>query len=709
MNLDPFFNPSSIAVVGASEDPDSLAGIIFRGLKEGGYEKPVYPVNPRHATVGGVPCFASVLDLPARPELSVIVTPAPTVPAILREHAAAGVRNAIVVSAGFSESGEEGARLEEEIRAIARGNWMRVIGPNCLGVFSPSTGMDTLFVPRDRIQRAGRGAVSVVSQSGAFMSCLIDLAAHEGIGIAKAANFGNRTDVTEADLLDYLADDPETGVIALYLESVEEGGRFLEAASRASLKKPVIAFKAGKQGAAVAAARSHTGAIVGRYEVYRAAFRKAGVIEVGTFEEFVDTAKAFAWTEPVKGERVLVVTNGGGFGVAAADALLERGLSLPPLTDEQERRLKAAFPPFYTVANPFDLTGSTCDEEYGRVIGPLLASGAYDAALVIALTGVKRVTEKMADVLALARAEGGKPIVAVSVGGAFTQYAKRIWESRQVPVYPSPERGAQALAALAARGGIVSRAERPLPSVLTFDGEEEARAAIRDVREAGRSAMLEDEAKDFVHVLGFSAPDHFTAQDVNEAVRAANTLAYPVSLKVLSPDVLHKTDVGGVLLDLRTSEDVRRAYGEMMETVSRRAPDARIHGVLVEQMADPGLELIVGGVRDPQFGPVVMFGMGGVFAEALRDVAFRLAPLAKEEALEMIGDIRGTGLLKGFRGSPAIDADAVAGTICRLGDLLTAFEEVAEIEFNPLLAYPDNPPTIADVRVVLRNEDSSRE
>jgi acetyltransferase len=701
MTLDAFFNPSSIAVVGASDDPDNLAGIIFQGLKAGGFEKPVYPVNPRHATVGGVPCWPSVLSLPAKPELSIIATPAPTVPAILREHAAAGIRHAIIVSAGFSESGEEGARLEDDVRAIARGNWMRVIGPNCLGVYSPSTGIDTLFVPRDRIQRAGRGSVSVVSQSGAFMSCLIDLAAHEGIGIARAVNFGNRVDVSEIDLIDYMADDPETGVIALYLESVEEGGRFVEAASRASRKKPVIAFKAGKRGAAVAAARSHTGAIVGRYETYRAAFRKAGVIEVGTFEEFVDAAKAFAWSEPAGGRRILVVTNGGGFGVAAADALLERGLTLPPLTDQQERRFKAVFPPFYTVANPFDLTGSTCDEDYSRVIGPLLSSGAYDAALVIALTGVKRVTEKMADVLALARAEGGRPVVAVSVGGAFTQYAKRIWESRRVPVYPSPERAAQALAALAARGEIVSRPARPLPSVSPFDGEGEARAVIRDVREAGRSAMLEDEAKDFVHVLGFSAPDHFTAQDADEAVRAANTLTYSVALKVLSPDIPHKTDAGGVRLGQKTSEDVRRSYGEMMETVARRAPDARIHGVLVEQMADPGLELIVGGIRDPQFGPVVMFGLGGVFAEALKDVAFRLAPLAKEEALEMIQEIRGAELLKGFRGSPPVDANAVAGTICRLGDLLTAFEDVAEIEFNPLLAYPDAPPMIADVRVVL--------
>ncbi|MBI3393139.1 MAG: acetate--CoA ligase family protein [Nitrospirae bacterium] len=702
MTLDAFFNPSSIAVVGASDDPDNLAGIIFQGLKAGGFEKPVYPVNPRHATVGGVPCYPSVLDLPAKPELSVIATPAPTVPAVLREHAAAGIRHAIIVSAGFSESGEEGARLEEDVRAIARENWMRVIGPNCLGVFSPSTGIDTLFVPRDRIQRAGRGSVSVVSQSGAFMSCLIDLAAYEGIGIARAVNFGNRVDVSEIDLIDHLADDPETGVIALYLESVEEGGRFVEAASRASRKKPVIAFKAGKRGAAVAAARSHTGAIVGRYETCRAAFRKAGVIEVGTFDEFVDAAKAFAWSEPAGGRRVLVVTNGGGFGVAAADALLDRGLTLPPLPEEQEKRFKAAFPPFYTVANPFDLTGSTCDEDYGRVIGPLLSSGAYDAALVIALTGVKRVTEKMADVLALARAEGGKPVVAVSVGGAFTQYAKRFWESRRVPVYPSPERGAQVLAALAARGGIVARPARPLPSVSPFDGEEEARAVVRDVREAGRSAMLEDEAKDFVHVLGFSAPDHFVAGDVDEAVRAANTLAYPVALKVLSPDIPHKTDVGGVRTGLRTSEDVRRAYDEMMDAVARQAPDARIHGVLVEQMADPGLELIVGGIRDPQFGPVVMFGMGGVFAEVLRDVAFRLAPLAKEEALEMIREIRGAELLKGFRGSPPIDADAVAGTICRLGGLLTVFEDVAEVEFNPLLAYPEGPPTVADVRVALK-------
>lgn len=444
-----FFNPSSVAIIGATEKSGSLPGIIVKNLLDIGFGGKIYPVNPKYTNVFGLKCFSSLLDIPDEIALTVIAVPALFVLDVLKQQALKQIHYSIIISAGFREMGTEGIETEEKIKQVAIENKIRIIGPNCLGVLDNYANFTTSFLPRERVSKPKKGSLSILSQSGAFAVALLDLATQEGLGIARMINYGNRIDVGESTLLPFLTSDNSTKVIALYMESVDHGRRFIEVAKACSRKKPIVALKVGKGEAGSAAAKSHTGAIAGRYEIYKAAFLKSGIIEANGLEEFIDGVKALSMQNPPKGNRILIVTNGGGFGVIVADHCSENGLEVPPPSPQLKEKLRSRFSKFYVVNNPVDLTGSASDEDYRIAIHTcMVESDEYDAAIIIPLMAPQGMTEKVVDLIADTMKLTGKPTVICTVGGAFTMKVKQLFEDRMFPVYSSPERSVKAMSML---------------------------------------------------------------------------------------------------------------------------------------------------------------------------------------------------------------------------------------------------------------------
>jgi acetyl coenzyme A synthetase (ADP forming)-like protein len=450
--METFFNPPSVAIVGATEKPGSLPGIILKNIMDMGFKGRIYPVNPKYQNVFGLRCFPSLLDIPDAVALTVIAIPAQFVADIMKQQAQKKIQYSIIISAGFREMGAEGIEMEEKIKKISIENNIRILGPNCLGILDNYTNFTTSFLPWERVSKPQKGSLSILSQSGAFAIALLDLATQEGLGIAKMVNYGNRMDVGESTLLPFLADDVHTKVIAIYMESVDNGRKFLEVAKECSRKKPIVALKVGKVAAGIAAAKSHTGAIAGRYEIYRAAFLKSGIIETNGLEEFIDGVKALSMQNPPKGNRILIVTNGGGFGVIVADHCSENGLEVPPPSDHLKEKLRSKFSRFYVVNNPVDLTGSACDEDYYNALKTcMVESNEYDAAIIIPLMAPKGMTEKVVALISDIMKLSGKPAVICTVGGAFTIKVKQLFEECNFPVYPSPERSVKAMSTLLKR------------------------------------------------------------------------------------------------------------------------------------------------------------------------------------------------------------------------------------------------------------------
>ena len=450
--METFFNPTSVAIIGATEKPGSLPGIILKNLIDMGFNGKRYPVNPKYTDVFGLRCFSSLLDIQDEVALTVIAIPAPSVLDVLKQQALKKIQHSIIISAGFREMGEEGIEMEEKIKQVAIENNIRILGPNCLGVLDNYTNFTTSFLPWERVSKPKKGPLSILSQSGAFAIALLDLAAQEGLGIAKMVNYGNRMDIGESTLLPFLADDIHTKVIAIYMESVDQGRQFIEAAKACSKKKPIVALKVGKGAAGIAAAKSHTGAIAGKYEIYKAAFLKSGIIEANGLEEFIDGVKALTMQNPPKTNRILIVTNGGGFGVIVADHCSENGLEVPPPSPQLKEKLRNSFSRFYVVNNPIDLTGSACDKDYYTALNTcMVESDEYDAAIIIPLMAPQGMTEKVVDYIADTMKLSGKPAVICTVGGTFTTKIKQLFEERKFPVYPSPERSAKTMSMLLKR------------------------------------------------------------------------------------------------------------------------------------------------------------------------------------------------------------------------------------------------------------------
>jgi acetyl coenzyme A synthetase (ADP forming)-like protein len=681
-----FFRPTSVAVVGATALPGTVPYDLFHNLRRDGFRGPVYPVSPRGGAIDGVPAFKYVIDIPHPVDLAVIVFPSSVCDLALEQCGRKGIPAAIVISAGFRETGPAGAQREARLREIAGRYGMLLLGPNCLGLINtdPEVRLNASFARR----APQPGAIGFLSQSGALCTAVLDYAQGRHIGFSSLVSFGNKAGVTEIELLDYLAREPRTRVILLYLEEVIDGRGLMAAAARvvAEAGKPVLALKAGRTHAGAAAASSHTGSLAGSDEVCDAAFRQAGILRCGTIGELLDLGVALAGQPVPRGNRVAVVTNAGGPGVLVADRAARAGLAMASFLPETSAALKKSLPVTASLANPVDMIGDARVERYRDAVSAVMADPGVDGVLVL-LT-----PQSMTDIAAIAgqlcRLAGGeKPLYASFMGQSEVAEGAGLLEQAGVPQYAQPEAMCDAFAG-AWRFGLVRgrlRAARP-------PGPEEAPqlpagASELLAVEPGRAYLPLDRALALLGCFGIPVPRQALACSEEEAVTAARSLGFPVALKAVSEQVTHKSDAGAVRLGVTDVGAAATAYGELAQAVVRVA-GARLDGVLVQAMAEPGLELILGFQRDPSFGAAVMVGAGGVWVELLRDVSFRIPPFGLEEARAMLEELSAHRLLSGFRGGPPLDVEAVAGCILAVARLSLACPQLEALDVNPLVVYP---------------------
>ncbi len=694
-----FFEPASVAVIGASTNPEKLGYAVLRNLVEGGFARrgKVYPINPKADEILGLKAYPRVQDVPEPIDLAVIVIPYMLVPDVLRECGEKEIPAAIIISAGFREAGMEGLNRELELVDIAQEYKIRLIGPNCLGVIDTFTPLNASFSAGTPPQ----GPMAFMSQSGALGTAILDWAMAGRLGLSKFVSLGNKADVSEIDLLKAWADDDNSKVILMYSEGLPNGEEFIRVAREVTRKKPVVAIKSGVTQSGSRAVSSHTGSLAGSEEAYQAAFRQGGVIRAESMQALFDMALALGYQPLLKGDRIGIVTNAGGPGILATDALERNGMSLARLEVETVRALQEFLPGAASAGNPVDVLGDARADRYEFALRQVVEDPNVDGVLVI-LT-----PQAMTEIPATAEAIGAtsqmtdKPIFACFMGEATVEEGIRILNSYNVPNYPFPERAALAFKAMSDYRHIRTR---PLSEYKVFDVDREAVRAVFDrVLSEDRLTIGDAEARAILQAYGLKSPESQIAATPKEAVEIAGRIGYPVVLKIASPDILHKTDIGGVKVGLRSAEELRDAFELMVYRAQRYLPEARIWGCQVQEMAPPGgLEILVGMNRDPQFGPLVTFGLGGIYVEALKDVTFRVAPFTVRDAEMMLKEIRTRALLDGIRGQPPVDKASIVDTILRVGQLVQDFPEITELDINPLIVYPEGQGAIAiDMRLVL--------
>jgi acetyl coenzyme A synthetase (ADP forming)-like protein len=679
-SLAPFFAPRSIAVIGASRDPSKVGGSVLANLGSAGFEGRVIPVNARAETVQGLVAFSSLLAVDGPVDLAVITVPAAAVLPALKECVSKGVGGAVVISAGFRESGAEGRQREAELRQWLSEQPIRVLGPNCLGWIRPSQRLNLTFASG----MPEPGGIAFVSHSGALAVAILDWARERRMGFSLFASLGNQADLNESDLLEAAAADAETRVIAAYMEGVADGRRFFKTLRAAAAVKPVVVLKAGRSAEGARAVSSHTGALAGSDRAFDAAVRQAGAVRAASVEDLFDLARGLASQPLPRGRRLLVLTNGGGLGVIATDAAREAGLEVSPLDEATRGRLAAVLPPTASLGNPVDLVGDADAARYSDALHALGDESA-DAALVV-LTA-----QAATDSTAVARSVIGAtrgwkiPIAAAFVGGARVAPGARALEEAGIPCYPFPEPAVRTLSGMAllqerraGRSEQRSRAKAPA----------EARIFGSRLRAGFTGAMGMLDLQPLLESYGIATAAGRKAATAEEAAAIAERMGFPVALKVISPEISHKTEVGGVRLGLRSAAEVAVAAGEMLQRVSAARPQAAIEGFLVQPMVAPGRELLLGMVRDAQFGPLVMVGFGGIYVEVLKDTAARLAPVSASEAAAMLDELRMAPVLRGVRGEAPVNREALVQTICAFSRLAVDVPELAELELNPLVAGP---------------------
>ncbi len=699
--LDNFFQPDSVAVIGASRDPEKLGFAVLNNLKEGGYQGRLFPIIPKADEILGLKAYSSVLDIPDPVALAMIVVPSKIVPHVLRECGEKDISAVVIITAGFREAGREGLERERELVDIAREYDIRLIGPNCLGVIDTDTPLNATFA-------AGMppgGPIAFMSQSGALGTAVLDIAMAGRLGFSKFVSLGNKADVSEIDLLKAWGDDPESHVILIYVEGLPDGQEFMEVARAVTRKKPVVAIKSGVTKSGSRAVSSHTGSLAGSEEAYKAAFKQAGVTRAASMEHVFDFALGFGYQPLAQGKRVGIVTNAGGPGILATDAVERAGLEIPRLSGETVQALKEYLPGAASAANPVDVLGDALADRYEQAIELVLNDEKVDSLIVIVTPQAMTEIEKTAHAVGRLSQEVDKPILACFMGESRIDQGVRVLREYGVPNYPFPERVA---AALAAMDGYRLERERPLhepePCVVC---RPPVRELFDQVRDEGRVSIGDAEARVVLEAYGFPIPESRLAETPEEAIEFAEEIGYPVVLKIASPDILHKTDVGGIKLNVNTPGDVRDAFDLIVYRASRYVPDAQVWGCLVQEMVTGGREVLVGMNRDPQFGPLVAFGLGGIYVEALKDVAFRIAPFSEEEAREMIREIRSYPLLEGVRGESPADHDAMVDALIRISQLVTDFPEIVELDINPLTVFDEGQGAVAiDMRLVLASESS---
>lgn len=684
-------------MIGASRAPNTIGHEIVANLVGYGFTGTVFPVNPKADSIRSLKTYPHIGAVPDPVDMAVITVPKQYVVAVAEECGQAGVKGLTVISAGFREVGGEGVERERHLMEVVRRHGMRMVGPNCMGVLNadPEISMNATFAPS--MPPFGRAAF--VSQSGAMGLSVLDYAKEYGIGINQFVSMGNKPDVSGNDLLLHWEQDPTVGLVLMYVENFGNPRRFLEIARRMTRTKPIIVVKSGRSKVGARAASSHTGALAASDTLVDAMLAQAGVLRAETVEELFDLAMAFSGERTPRSRRTAVVTNSGGPGILAADALERVAVELPELSPETVARLKPLFPEEASLRNPLDMIASATPAGYRAALDALLNDPHVDSALAIFVPplGIKQadVAEAIASV---AGAHADKPVLAVLMGREGLPQGKAELHEVGVPAYIFPESAARALSALCRQREWI---ERPVPvaEMLQVD-RDTARRLVSEAKAAGQTRLGETESLALLSAYGISTAATGLARTAEEAVTLAARAGGAVAMKIVSPEIIHKTDVGGVKVGVEGAVEVRAAFDDIVAAARRAVPDATIRGVLVQEMVMGGRETIAGMTRDPSFGPLVMFGLGGIFVEVLRDVVFRVAPINRHEAADMIAGLRGTKLLDALRGSPPADRRAIEDVLLRLSLLAEDFPEIAELDINPLLAFPDRAVAV-DGRVLL--------
>ena len=704
--LETLLYPKAIAVIGASRNPGKVGYAVLANLVNNGFKGPIVPVNLDADEILGLKCYKSLGEYKDLIDLSIIVVGGKYVKDALQSSIKAGAKSVIVITAGFKEVGAAGAKAEQELVEICRAGGVRMVGPNCLGVLNTDHHMNATFAP----SVPPPGKISVISQSGALCVAILDWAAEQKLGLGKVISFGNKADLNEVDFIQTLAEDKETKVIAGYLESIKEGNKFLRIAEQAASIKPVVILKVGVTSAGAKAASSHTGSLAGADMAYGAAFKRAGVIRAESFEALFDYATAFAMQPLPNGERVAVITNAGGPGIMAADAAESSGLKMVSPGKESDAKLRAFMPAAGAFGNPIDVIGDADPDRYVKAFEVMQDDETIDAIVVVVTPQNMTKPLELAEKLGAASRRGGskKPMLAVFMGGTEVAAAKEKLMALGIPNYPSPDRAVTALRAMC---DYAAWKRRPARMVTRFPVNRRRVDRIINAQErSGITQIGEVEAKEILRAYDFNVLGGQLAQNGDEAVEIAERIGYPVVLKISSPDIIHKSDFGGVRINLANAEQVRDAFDLMMLRIQKRAPKAYLRGGFVEKMGQRGREVILGMTRDPQFGPMLMFGLGGIFVEVMKDVTFHLAPITAEEAMQMLKGTRSYALLQGARGQAPVDLEAIAGALQRISQLVTDYPEIMELDINPFIVGPVGTQAyVADARMTLSTVGKAHE
>jgi acetyltransferase len=686
-NLQYLFMPRSIAVFGASDTPGSLGAVLMENVVKGGFSGSIMPVNPRHSVVKGIETYPNVTALPEVPDLAVIATPPGAVPEIVAALGKRGTHAAVVITAGFNTQTADGKRLRQATLEAARPHLLRIIGPNCLGVMAPYVGLNASFAHLNPIQ----GGIAFIAQSGAIVTSILDWAVAQNVGFSHLVSMGDMLDVDFGDLLDYLATDRQTSAILLYVEAVTQARKFMSAARAASRMKPVIVVKAGRHAEGARAATSHTGALAGADNVYDAAFRRAGMLRVLTLQELFDAVETLAMGYRPNNDRLAIVTNGGGMGVLATDALMHHGGRLAELSSDSSERLNAVLPRTWSRGNPVDIIGDASGGRYRDAMIALADDPNADATLVLNCPTAIASAKEAAQAVATAATRLRKHTVLTSwLGEGTAREARDFFARNRIPSFETPEQAVRAFMQMVhyhRSQELLMETPPSIPEV--FEPKvTRARALLDQALADGRSWLSEAEAKEVLAAYAIPIVPTRVARNPDEAARLAEEMDGPVALKILSQDITHKSDVGGVKLDLQNASAVRAAAQSMLDRTRRLRPQARVDGFTVQlTVRRPGAhELILGALEDRQFGPVILFGHGGTAVELINDKAIGLPPLNLRLAREIIAGTRVYRLLQGYRDRPAADLDAIALTLIKIAQLVIDFAEVAELDINPLLA-----------------------
>lgn len=679
-DLDKLFNPDSVAVIGASHTKGKVGHDVLMNLIRFGYKGKIYAINPKPEEIMGLTPYPSVLRIDGKIDLAVFAIPAPLVPNSLSECGQKGVKAAIIISAGFKECGPEGAKLEREVAAIAKEFNIRILGPNCLGLINTASALNASFAAEMPLS----GDIAFFSQSGALCTAILDWAVKEKIGFSKFASLGNKVDISESTLLKALGDDPDTKVILGYIEDVKDGREFMRVAREVTAKKPVIICKSGGTQAGARAASSHTGSLAGSEAAFNAAFKQTGIIRAYSIEALFDYALAFSYQGLPSGERLAIITNAGGPGIIAADAVeRSQDAKVASFNKETIDYLRKSLPVGAAVYNPVDVIGDADDERYRRALEGVLKDSNVDGALVILTPQTMSKIEETASCVAGLRNE--KPIFSSFMGGKLVEPGLRILHDNKIPNYPFPERAVSAFDAMVK---FKKYLELPKEEAELFSvDKDKVKKIFDDAVKVGQQTIPEYIAREVIQSYGFNLPKSVLAKTAYEACFVADKIGYPVVMKIASPDILHKSDIGGVKVGLANAKEVEGAFYDMTQRAKRVMPDAVILGVLVQEMVTGGKEVILGMTKDPQFGPLLMFGLGGIYVEVLKDVSFRIAPIAARAAKEMIDEIRSVALLRGARGEKPTDIESIKDGLLRLSQLVMDFPIISELDINPLMVF----------------------